>query len=113
MAVRQRQHLHGPETRDFGTAVGFVMCTTPPHSPESNGMAKSFVESFKRDYVYLANLWTAEDVLAQLPLWLADYNQIRPHNVSKCSHPLNSETNNRHMPLSGFVGGNYTIDMYS
>ncbi len=42
------------ETRTFGAEIGFVMCNTPPYSPESNGMAESFVKSFKRDYVYLA-----------------------------------------------------------
>jgi transposase InsO family protein len=44
------------ETRDFGASIGFEMCTTPPYSPESNGMAESLVKSFKRDYVYLADL---------------------------------------------------------
>lgn len=44
------------ETRAFGAEIGFEMCTTPPYSPESNGMAESFVKSFKRDYVYLADL---------------------------------------------------------
>jgi transposase InsO family protein len=47
------------ETRTFGAEIGFVMCNTPPYSPESNGMAESFVKSFKRDYIYLAHLWTA------------------------------------------------------
>jgi putative transposase len=41
------------------------MCTTPPYSPESNCMAESFVKNFKRDYVYLADLWTAADVLTR------------------------------------------------
>ena len=32
------------ETRGFGAEIGFTMCTTPPYSPESNGMAESFEE---------------------------------------------------------------------
>jgi putative transposase len=30
------------ETRDFGEKLGLLVCTTPAHSPESNGMAESF-----------------------------------------------------------------------
>ncbi len=63
------------ETRAFGAEIGFEMCTTPPYSPESNGMAESFVKSFKRDYVYLADLWTAADVLRDLAAWFDDYNR--------------------------------------
>ena len=33
------------ETRAFGAEIGFIVCTTPPYSPESNGMAESFVKS--------------------------------------------------------------------
>jgi len=54
------------ETRAFGESLGFLVCTTPAYSPESNGMAESFVKTFKRDYVYLNNLETAATVLAQL-----------------------------------------------
>jgi len=31
------------ETFDQAEALGFIVCTTPPYSPESNGMAESFV----------------------------------------------------------------------
>ncbi len=44
------------ETRDFGEKLGLLVCTTPAYSPESNGMAESFVKTFKRDYVYLNEL---------------------------------------------------------
>jgi transposase InsO family protein len=76
------------ETRAFGAAIGFAMCTTPPYSPESNGMAESFVKSFKRDYVYLADLWTAAEVLALLPRWIDDYNRVRPHKGLKMLSPI-------------------------
>src|SRR6185436_12591072 len=42
------------ETRAFGAASGFRVVTTPSYSPESNGLAESFIKGFKRDYVYLA-----------------------------------------------------------
>ena len=42
-------------------------------------MAESFVKSFKRDYVYLADLWTAAAVLRDLRRWFDDYNRVRPH----------------------------------
>jgi transposase InsO family protein len=76
------------ETRDFGAEIGFKMCTTPPYSPESNGMAESLVKSFKRDYVYLADLWTAADVLRLLPEWVDDYNNVRPHKGLKMLSPV-------------------------
>lgn len=76
------------ETRAFGAEIGFVMCTTPPYSPESNGMAESFVKSFKRDYVYLADLWTAADVLRDLPRWFDDYNRVRPHKGLRMLSPF-------------------------
>jgi putative transposase len=76
------------ETRAFGAEIGFEMCTTPPYSPESNGMAESFVKSFKRDYVYLADLWTAADVLRDLAAWFDDYNRVRPHKGLRMLSPV-------------------------
>ena len=43
-------------TRQFARALGFIVCTTPVRSPESNGMAEAFVKTFKRDYVYVSDL---------------------------------------------------------
>jgi transposase InsO family protein len=40
-------------TRTFAASLGFIVCTTPVRSPESNEMAESFVKTFKRDYVYV------------------------------------------------------------
>lgn len=66
-------------TRDFGRAHGLLVCNTPAYSPESNGMAEAFVKTFKRDYVYLADVDDAEAVLRMLPEWFADYNENHPH----------------------------------
>ena len=51
-------------------------------------MAESFVKSFKRDYVYLADLWTAADVLRDLPRWFDDYNRVRPHKGLRMLSPV-------------------------
>ena len=75
------------ETRAFGKSVGLVVCNTPAYSPESNGMAEAFVKTFKRDYVYVNDLWKKEHVLSQLPLWFTDYNDHHPHKGLKMLSP--------------------------
>jgi len=67
------------ETRYFAGLMGLEVCTTPYYSPESNGMAESFVKTFKRDYVHMNPLPDARYVLEQLPLWFNDYNENHPH----------------------------------
>ena len=67
------------DTCEFARSVGLLVCTTPAYSPESNGMAEAFVKTFKRDYVYVNRLPSAIEVIAQLPTWFADYNEIHPH----------------------------------
>ena len=76
------------ETVEQAKDLGFVVCTTPPYSPESNGMAESFVKGFKRDYVYLADVRTADEFFAQLPSWFQDYNHVRPHRGLKMLSPM-------------------------
>lgn len=74
-------------TREFGRGLGLIVCNTPAYSPQSNGMAEAFVKTFKRDYVYVNELWTAEHVLDQLPAWFADYNEVAPHKALKMKSP--------------------------
>lgn len=75
------------ETRSFGAALGLAVCTTPAYSPESNGMAECFVKSFKRDYVYLHRLDSAESVMRDLARWIDDYNEVHPHKGLKMRSP--------------------------
>jgi transposase InsO family protein len=58
------------------------------YCPLSKRLAESFVKSFKRDYVYLADLWTAADVLRDLPRWFDDYNRVRPHKGLRMLSPV-------------------------
>ena len=75
------------ETVMFGRSIGLEICTTRPYNPESNGMAEAFVKTFKRDYVWLGSLSSAEAVIKQLPKWIDDYNTHAPHKGLKMMSP--------------------------
>lgn len=75
------------ETRDFARDIGLVPRRTPYRSPQSNGMAESFVKTFTRDYVAINALPNAETVLQQLKTWFSDYNTVHPHRALKYRSP--------------------------
>jgi putative transposase len=75
------------ETIDFAIRLGLMPCFTPVRSPQSNGMAESFVKTFKRDYVYVHDRPDAQSVLTQLPRWFEDYNEIHPHKALRMRSP--------------------------
>ena len=75
------------ETISFAQSIGLVPCFTPVRSPQSNGMAESFVKTFKRDYVYVHDRPDAQSVLAQLPRWFEDYNENHPHKALRTKSP--------------------------
>ena len=83
------------ETRKLAREIGRLPCTTPIESPQSNGMAEAFVKGFKRDYVYLDDRQTADEVLRKLPAWIADYNQVRPHKGLNMLSPSEYRTLNQ------------------
>jgi putative transposase len=75
------------ETRRIAKALGLVPINTPVCSPQSNGMAESFVNTFKRDYVSRMDLTDAPTVLAQLPAAFEHFNEIHPHSSLKMKSP--------------------------
>ena len=100
------------DTQNFARMMGMEVCTTPYYSPESNGMAESFVKTFKRDYVHMNPLndaktvlekipgfgedprfWRRSPVLEKIPEWLQDYNEYHPHKGLKMKSPMEYRRN--------------------
>ncbi|HEV2130949.1 MAG TPA: IS3 family transposase [Longimicrobiaceae bacterium] len=67
--------------------LGLEVVTTPVASPESNGMSEAFVNTMRRDYIESAELWSAASVIAQLPAWFEDYNEVAPHSALGMKSP--------------------------
>jgi len=68
------------KTIEIALALNLSPCFTPVESPESNGMAEAFVKTFKRDYVRVSSIPDAATALAQIALWMEDYNTVHPHS---------------------------------
>jgi len=75
------------DTRAIAKGLGLKPVTTPVCSPQSNGMAESFVNTFKRDYVSRMNLADARTVLDQLPAAFEHFNEVHPHSSLKMRSP--------------------------
>jgi putative transposase len=69
------------DTRKFAKSVGLEPRRTPVRSPQSNGMAESFVRTIKHDYVAIHGAPDAITVLRNLPKWFEHYNEVHPHKA--------------------------------
>lgn len=75
------------DTRALARTLGLRPINTPVCSPQSNGMAESFVNTFKRDYVARMDLRDAQTVMAQLPAAFEHFNEVHPHSSLKMRSP--------------------------
>ena len=75
------------DTRAVARSLGLKPINTPVCSPQSNGLAESFVNTFKRDYVARMDLSNAATVLAQLPAAFEHFNEVHPHSSLKMRSP--------------------------
>jgi transposase InsO family protein len=75
------------DTRRFAKELNLVPLTTAIASPQSNGMAESFVKTFRRDYVARMDCADAMAVLRQLPAAFQHYNTVHPHSALKMLAP--------------------------
>lgn len=69
------------ETRLFARSLNLKPVTTPVVSPQSNGMAESFVKTLKRDYASLASKPDSVTVMKLLKHWFEHYNTKHPHSA--------------------------------
>lgn len=75
------------ETLAFSRAIGLKPITTPVRSPQSNGMAESFVKTMKRDYVSWMPKPDATTALQNLAIAFGHYNELHPHSALKYRSP--------------------------
>ena len=74
-------------TRAIARSLGLKPVTTPVCSPQSNGLAESFVNTFKRDYVSRMDLADAKTVMVQLHGAFEHFNNVHPHSSLKMRSP--------------------------
>lgn len=75
------------QTRLFARETGLPPVTTLVRSPQSNGMAKSFVKTIKRDYVAHMPMPDRETALHSLAIAFEHYNDEHPHSAFKYRSP--------------------------
>ncbi|POS06378.1 IS3 family transposase, partial [Burkholderia gladioli] len=74
-------------TMTFSREIGLRPITTPVRSPQSNGMAESFVKTMKRDYVSWMPKPDARTALQNLAIAFDHYNESHPHSALKYCSP--------------------------
>lgn len=76
------------KTRHLLRALGIEDCKTAVGSPQSNGMAESFVKTLKRDYLPFIDLESAETALSSFPGVIKLYNEEHPHSALGYLSPM-------------------------
>ncbi|WP_420893700.1 IS3 family transposase [Pseudomonas veronii] len=75
------------QTRLFARQIGLQPVTTPVRSPQSSGMAESFVKTIKRDYVAHMPKPDRETALRNLAIAFEHYNEQHPHSALNYRSP--------------------------
>ncbi|MDX9002575.1 integrase core domain-containing protein, partial [Salmonella enterica] len=69
------------QTRQFARMVGLEPEHTAVRSPESNGMAESFVKTMKRDYISIMPKLDGLTAVKNLAEAFEHYNEWHPHSA--------------------------------
>lgn len=75
------------KTRAFAADIGLKPLTTPVCSPQSNGMAESFVMTMKRDYIVFTPKPDAATAVRNLAFAFEHYNEKHPNSALKYRSP--------------------------
>lgn len=75
------------QTRLFARQIGLQPLTTPFRSPQSNGMAESFVKKIKRDYLAHVPKPDRETALRTLEFAFEHYNEQHPQSALNYRSP--------------------------
>jgi putative transposase len=75
------------QTRSFARDLGLKPINTPVSSPQSNGMAESFVKTIKRDYVATMPKPDAPTAIRNLAAAFEHYNESHPHSALRFRSP--------------------------
>jgi len=75
------------DRRRFAVAIGLKPLTTPVCSPQSSGMAESFVKTMKRDYVAFMPKPDAATAARNLAIAFEHCNEKHPHSALKYRSP--------------------------
>lgn len=69
------------ETRAFARLIGLTPRTTAVRSPQSNGIAESFVKTMKRDYIEWMPKPDSQTAVENLAIAFEHYNENHPHSA--------------------------------
>ncbi|MCX4107611.1 IS3 family transposase [Aeromonas caviae] len=69
------------ETRAFAREIGLEPRTTAVRSPQSNGIAESFVKTMKRDYIEMMPKPDSRTAVGNLAIAFEHYNEHHPHSA--------------------------------
>ncbi len=75
------------QARAFARQIGLLPLTTPVCSPQSNGMAESFVKTMKRDYLRNMPKPDRATALRKLAIAFEHYNEEHPHSALNYRSP--------------------------
>ena len=87
MAKRQRLGVHRRTDAPVCSADRLAAGDDTGRSPQSNGMAKSFVKTIKRDYVAHMPKPDRETALRNLAIAFEHYNEQHPHSALNYRSP--------------------------
>lgn len=98
------------ETRAFARLLGLEPCTTAVRSPESNGIAESFEETIKRDYISIMPKPDSQAAVMNLAVAFSHYNEHHPPGALGYRSPREyirrKYRNHKRAKTSGYIGSN-------